>query len=185
MKKVLILLVAVVLVIGLIVCLSSFRSADVPVKTPPPAMFSIFYTCDIRGHIEPCGCASGMAGGISRRQTYLVENVPQDFLMVDAGDVTAGPREWEILELEYILKGYETMGYHAVNVGHREISLSFESLSEIKQQYDRFVSANVLGPDGQCVFEPYLVATLSNGCRCGIIGVADDNLSADVVGSRA
>ena len=35
----------------------------------PPEVFSIFYTCDTSGHIEPCGCVGGMAGGISRRQT--------------------------------------------------------------------------------------------------------------------
>ena len=123
-----------------------------------------------------------MAGGISRRKKHLAKSTPTDYLLVDAGDVAAGPREWEILELEYLLKGYQQMGYHAVNIGHREISLSFDALNAIKQQYDRFVSANVLGPDGQPVFAPYLVTSFSNGCRCAIIGVADDELTPDQIG---
>lgn len=148
----------------------------------PPPMFSIFFTCDTQGHIEPCGCTSGMAGGISRRQTYLVQNRLKDFLLVDAGDVTAGPRQWELLELEYILRGYRMMGYHAVNIGRREASLSFESLQKIKSQYPRLVSANVAGPDGKLVVDPYVIVPLSNGYRCGIIGILDETAGVDLLG---
>ena len=148
----------------------------------PPPVFSIFFTCDTQGHIEPCGCATGMAGGISRRQTYLAQNRVKNFLLVDAGDVTAGPREWELLELEYILRGYEKMGYHAVNIGRREASLSSEYLRKIKGQYPKFVSANVVGPDGQLIFPPYLIVPLSNGYRCGIIGILDETSGGDLLG---
>jgi hypothetical protein len=181
-KTTLAIVVASILLFGLIFCTVAVLDRAGAHAKMPPNTFSIFYTCDTRGHIEPCGCASGMAGGISRRQTYLSESIGQDFLLVDAGDVAAGPRMWEILELEYILKGYEMMGYHAVNVGHREISLSLERLNQIKQQYDRFVSANVLGPQGRPVFQPYVVTTLSNGYRCAIVGVADDRLEPDQIG---
>jgi hypothetical protein len=149
----------------------------------PPETFSIFYTCDTEGHMEPCGCASGMAGGISRRRAFLVQNAPGDFLLVDAGDVAAGPREWEVLELEYILKGYEIMGYHAVNVGHRELSLGLEGLRRVRRDYGRLISANVLDPNGAPVVEPYVVVELSNGYRCGIIGVVDDRVEPDQVGA--
>lgn len=175
--------VIVVGVLLLTIVLYSFKRLRSPeTAVAPPDVFSVFYTCDTRGHIEPCGCASGMAGGISRRQTYLAQARIRDSILVDAGDVTAGPRPWEVLELEYILKGYEKMGYHAVNIGHNEISMSFEALKKIKEQYDRFVSANVYGPDGELVFEPYLVARLANGYRCGIIGVADDDILPDDIG---
>ncbi|MBN2590503.1 MAG: hypothetical protein JXA96_11635 [Sedimentisphaerales bacterium] len=151
-------------------------------KVNPPELFSIFYTCDTSGHIEPCGCVGGMAGGLSRRQTYLVQSKPSDFLLVDAGDVTAGYRPWEILELEYILKGYEQMGYHAVNVGRREVLIKYDDLKNLKNQYSQFVSANLQGPDGKLVFEPFVVVKLSNGYRCGIIGILDDNLQEDEIG---
>ncbi len=149
----------------------------------PPETFSIFYTCDTEGHMEPCGCASGMAGGISRRRAFLAHNIPRDFLLVDAGDVIAGPREWELLELEYILKGYEVMGYHAVNIGHRELSLGLEGLRRVRRDYARLVSANVLDPNGDHVVEPYVVVELSNGYRCGIIGVVDEHVEPDQIGA--
>lgn len=148
----------------------------------PPGSFSIFYTCDTQGHIEPCGCASGMAGGISRRQTYLVRNLPRDFLLVDAGDVTAGSREWEILELEYLLKGYARMGYHAVNVGQRELSLGRDGLRLANQPFGKLVSANVLDPNGSPVVKPYVIVELSTGYRCGIIGIVDDRVEPDRIG---
>ncbi len=148
----------------------------------PPELFSIFYTCDTTGHIEPCGCVGGMAGGISRRQTYLSEAHPSDYLLVDAGNVTAGYRPWEILELEYILKGYQKMGYHAVNIGRREVMISYEDMTKLKEQYSQFVSANLHGPDGKLVFQPYVIARLSNGYRCGVIGILDDNLQPEDIG---
>ena len=62
---------AVVVLLLLILFVSGARWVSSSAAAAPPEVFSIFFTCDTRGHIEPCGCASGMAGGISRRQTYL------------------------------------------------------------------------------------------------------------------
>jgi hypothetical protein len=181
---------AVVLAVGIILLLLAWwmlvtRGSRLTLGTTPqpPETFSIFYTCDTQGHMEPCGCASGMAGGISRRRAFLVQNVPRDFLLVDAGDVVAGPREWEILELQYILKGYGIMGYHAVNIGQRELSLGLDGLRRIERDYGRLISANVLDPNGAPVVEPYVVVDLSNGYRCGIIGVVDDRVEPDQVGA--
>jgi hypothetical protein len=149
----------------------------------PPEELSIFFTCDTEGHIEPCGCASGMAGGISRRQTFLAANRPTDYLLVDAGDVTAGPRDWELLEMEYILKGYALMGYHAVNLGQREISLDVEDLLRIKRDYPQLVSANVVDGTDHPVVNPFVVVALSNGYRCGIIGIVGGQLEPDRIGA--
>lgn len=149
------------------------------VAAPPPENLSILYTCDTRGHIEPCGCASGQAGGIARRMTYMRDNVSGPAILVDAGDVTAGPRNWEVFEMEYILKGYVAMGYDAVNAGHREASLGKAKLQELNTEYDLFVSANLLDESGQTVLPPYRVVELDNGYRIGILGVMDDRIDAE------
>lgn len=149
----------------------------------PPSSFSIIYSCDTRGHIEPCGCASGQAGGISRRMTFLKEQVQGPHLLVDAGDVTAGPRNWEVFELAYILQGYTAMGYDAVNVGHREISLGAEKLREIGGTYDRFVSANVMDDTGALLFPPYRIADLGGGYRVGILGVTEGDVPPEDAGA--
>ncbi|MCF7954638.1 MAG: hypothetical protein K9M75_02435 [Phycisphaerae bacterium] len=184
MKKIVVPILVLLVLYGLITVFVAFfeDSPSTYGSRELPGEFAIYYTCDTRGHIEPCGCTSGMEGGISRRSYFLKNNLPLDYLLVDAGDVSAGPREWELLELEYILKGYESMGYHAVNAGHREVSIGFENLKKLGEKYSHFVSANVAGPDGELVFPPFIIAELSNGSRCGIIGVVDDELTADQIG---
>ena len=177
---------ASVLVFGALLLAGGFAGCR-PDATPTPAVeppdaLSIFYTCDTRGHISPCNCTAGIAGGIARRKTYIDGNRPANALIVDAGDVAAGPREWELLELEYILKGYEAIGYDAVNVGARETSFPVETLRELGKQHAFFVSANVQDDAGELVFEPYRVTTLSNGYRIGILGVVKDSLLPDEIG---
>jgi len=149
-----------------------------PSRSPgtPPDTLTIFYTCDTRGHIEPCTCATSYAGGIARRMTYVGERRTATSLLVDAGDLTAGPRDWELLELQYLLRGYMVMGYHAVNAGHREASVSPEKLRDLDAEFNLFVSANLLDKSGELVFVPYRIVDLPESYRVGIIGVMDDKL---------
>jgi 2',3'-cyclic-nucleotide 2'-phosphodiesterase (5'-nucleotidase family) len=160
----------------------SSETGSAAVPAAPPDQISIFYTADTRGHINPCNCSAGMAGGIARRATFVANQAPSHYLLVDAGDLTAGPREWELLELEYILKGYAAMGYHAVNVGHREIQIGADGLAKLGEQYPNFVSANVRKADGELLFDPYRIVTLDGGYRVAIMGVADNSLQADEIG---
>ncbi len=158
------------------------ESGTAAVAAAPPDKLSIFYTADTRGHIDPCNCSAGAAGGIARRMTYVEAQAPDAYLLVDAGDVTAGAREWELLELEYILKGYAAMGYDAVNIGHREIQAGAEGLATLRDQYPNFVSANVRDASGALIFEPFRVVTLAGGYRVAILGVADNTLESDEIG---
>lgn len=148
----------------------------------PPQALTIYYTCDTRGHIEPCGCTSGMAGGIARRKTYILSQRAEHALIVDAGDVTAGPREWELFELEHILKGYEQVGYHAVNAGHREASIGLQGLLDIKSRYGKFVSANLIDETGKPVFAPYALVEFPGQYTVAVIGVMDDALPTNEIG---
>ncbi|MCA9427903.1 MAG: hypothetical protein KC994_22680, partial [Candidatus Omnitrophica bacterium] len=151
-------------------------------KGTPPEELSIFYSCDTRGYIEPCRCSSGQAGGISRRMAFLNENEPQDFLLVDAGDVAAGPRDFEVFEMEYVLRGYQAMGYHAVNAGYREASIDLKTLKELQDQFGFFVSANLLDATGERVFPAYRIVDFPNNFRVGILGVLNDTLAPAELG---
>jgi hypothetical protein len=153
-------------------------------RTPgaAPENLSIYYTCDVRGNIEPCGCASAQAGGIARRMTVIRQHNVEHALLVDAGDLTAGPRDWEVFELTYVLKGYKAMGYHAVNAGHREASLGADTLRRLNSEYELFVSANLLDESGHTVLPAFRVVDLQRGYRIGILGVTDDSLSQDDLG---
>lgn len=157
--------------------------APVEVAVEPPDSLTVLYTCDTRGHISPCNCTAGVAGGIARRKTYIDENRTENALIVDAGNVAAGPREWELLELKYILKGYDAIGYDAVNIGAREVSFPLDTLRELKTMHPYFVSANVEDESGELIFEPFRVKTLSNGYRVAITGVVQNTLLSDEIGA--
>src|SRR5262245_1378555 len=106
---------------GLLAALAGCGEKPQPVAAKPAAgALSVFYTCDTRGNIKPCDCTEGTAGGMSRRAAYLEPLMTNAMVLVDAGNVTAGPREWERFDLEYILKAYDAMGYDAINLGQHE-----------------------------------------------------------------
>ncbi len=155
-----------------------------PLREPgvPPETLSVFYTCDTRGHILPCGCNPD-AGGLARRMTALEQFGQGAKLLVDAGNVVAGARDWEIVELEYLMDGYEMMGYDAVNVGAREVSLSLEQLQNLAAAFDLFVSANVLDEAGELVFPAYRIIDVTDTYRVGVLGVVDDGVSANDLGA--
>lgn len=153
-------------------CKERTPSAKTAAAMPP--LLTILYTCDTRGHIDPCGCSSGIAGGIARRRTFVSQQTEPFSLLVDAGDVTAGKRAWELLEFEYLLKGYREMGYSAVNAGLREASLNATNLAAMKMRYPFLISANLLGADGKPVLAPFVIVTLPEGHKAAIIGIVDD-----------
>lgn len=152
------------------------------VRSAAPESLTIFYTCDTRGHIDPCGCSTGMAGGIARRKTFLDAQRSGPHVLVDAGDITAGPRAWEVLELEYLLKGYQQMGYHAVNAGHREASLGREGILKLKAAFANLLSANLVDEEGRPVLAPYRIVSLPDGTKVGLLGILDDKSSGSEPG---
>jgi hypothetical protein len=157
---------------------------DTPrVSGTPPESLTIFYTADTRGHIEPCGCSEGMAGGIARRMTYLSSATQGAMLLVDAGDVTAGARDWERFEAQYILRGYKEMGYHAVNAGHREAQLTPDQLVELNDEFDLYISANLVDSTGKRILPAYKIVDFQKGYRVGIIGVMEDTLEDAELGA--
>ena len=169
---------------AVLIAIAGCTPTAAPVVPPePPEALSVFFTCDTRGHISPCNCVQGVAGGIARRKSFIDSKRTADSILVDAGDITAGPREWELLELEYILKGYAAMGYDAVNIGPREASLSAEQLRALRAGHDFLVSANLRDDAGEPIFPAFRVKTLSNGYRVGIIGVVKGTMPPEELGA--
>lgn len=173
----------VLLTVALGLCGCKEPASVTPVKPAPlPPSLTILYTCDTRGHIDPCGCSTGMAGGIARRKTFVGQQTGPYSLLVDAGDVTAGKRPWELLEFEYLLKGYQDMNYAAVNAGVREASLGATNLSRLRSTFPFLISANLLTHDGNPVLAPYVVADLPGDHKAAIIGIVDDTVAAAEIG---
>ncbi len=143
-----------------------------------PLNLRVYYTCDTHGHLYPCDCDTGKDGGVARRATVLAAR-SDDSLLVDAGDVTGGARDWELLEFEYLLRAYELLGYDAVNLGHREAAFSLKQLRAFSARCDLLISANLVDIEAREVVPPWRVATLSDGFKVGLLGVMDDTLAPD------
>lgn len=150
-------------------------SASSPHPAAPRAV-TLLYTCDTQGYIFPCDCEGGAEGGIARRARFVGAQPAANRLLVDAGNFVAGARDWEVLQARYLLRGYALMRYDAVNLGHREAGLGVEALKTLRTEFPRLVSANLLDAAGKPVVDPYVVVTLSDGTRVGIIGLMDDHL---------
>ncbi len=180
-------LAVIVLILMLICGIAYVRMGGVlgraRVAVEPPVSLTVFYTCDTRGHINPCNCEAGVAGGLARRTTFINNRRTPLSILVDAGDVTSGPREWELLELDYLLKGYGILKYDAVNVGAREASISHAELKKLAASYPYVISANVVDTSGSLVFPPYRIADLPEGYRVGMLGVLDEKTPADELGA--
>jgi hypothetical protein len=134
----------------------------------------IYFTCDTRGRLEPCGCFQGQFGGLTRLKTVLDAETAPHGLRVDVGDAIAGREDYEQIEYRYMLKAFAGLKYDALNLGHREARLSAAQLYEIKRASPvPLISANVLDrATGKPIFDPWRIVQRGS-FRIGLIGVLD------------
>jgi hypothetical protein len=134
----------------------------------------VWVSGDTQGYLEPCGCRRDQAGGLPARMTLVTQEQKPNRLLVDVGNLTSGGRAYELLKLDYLMRGMVTMGYDAVNLGKREVNLDRDTLlQKITAGKLPFVSCNVLNAQTQQpLTAPSLVKTFG-GLRVGITGVVE------------
>jgi hypothetical protein len=143
---------------------------------PPPAALDlpVYFTCDTRGRIEPCGCFTGQYGGLTRLKTVLDAEASANAVRLDVGDAVGGHEDYDLMEYHYVLRAFAAMKYDAVNIGGREAQFTAAQLREFKQSSPvPILGANLIDKNtGQPIFD---------GCRIvhrgvfsiGVIGVLD------------
>ena len=145
-------------------------------KTPPaqPLALPVFFTCDTRGRLEPCGCFTGQYGGLTRLKTVLDAEAPANALLVDVGDAVGGHEDYDLIEYRYVLRAFAAMNYDALNIGGREAQFSAAQLREIKKNSPApIISANLLDQASrQPLFDSYRLVR-RGPMRLAIIGVLD------------
>jgi len=175
--------IAILLLAGL--CVTAWLAIG-PTKStqPQPRPLSFLLTCDVRGRLVPCGCFSGQLGGLTRIASIFGKGVSPDSVKLDAGDAIAGAADYEQIQYGYLQKAFATMGYEALNAGHREARLSLEELRRIKSSAPvPIVSANLLDKSsGAPVFEPWRIITKGDW-RIAIIGVLDPRGIEETLGA--
>ena len=74
-------------------------------QPPPPTLdLPVYFTCDTRGRLEPCGCFVGQFGGLTRLKTVLDAEASTNALRVDVGDAIDGNEDYEFMEYRYMLR---------------------------------------------------------------------------------
>jgi hypothetical protein len=134
----------------------------------------LFVSGDTRNYLEPCGCRVDQAGGLGARMTLVTNNPKTPRILVDVGNLTSGGRRWELLKLEWLLKGMQTMGYDAVNLGAKEVDLEAATLQKIvRAEKVPFVSCNVLNRETGQRIAPAHRSVERAGIRVAVTGVVE------------
>lgn len=143
----------------------------------------LYFTCDTRGRLEPCGCFTGQFGGMTRLKTVLDAEAPAGALRVDVGDAIGGREDYDLIEYRYLLRAFAALKYDALNVGHREARLSAAQLREIKRASPvPILSANLLDKaTGKPIFDSCRILE-RGGFRIALIGVLDPRGLGDELG---
>ena len=143
----------------------------------------IYFTCDTRGRLEPCGCFTGQFGGLTRLKTVLDADRSPAGLRLDVGDAIAGSQDYDVIEYGYMLRAFRAMNYDALNVGQREARLSAAQLRRIKHDSPvPILSANLIeGATGKPLFEPWRLIE-RGGFRIVIIGLLDPHALSEPAG---
>lgn len=88
--------------------------------------------------MEPCGCASGQLGGLSRRHSFL-ENFLKDHphtLLLSTGNLTQGLTRQDRLKFQTILQAMNEMHYDVMGLGKEDLFLGFDDLQEMGPSCD-------------------------------------------------
>jgi hypothetical protein len=144
---------------------------------------TIVFTGDARGELENCHCPKDDFGGLERRSNYIneVRKDVDEILLLDVGDTLPlfNP-EFTRKTITYnafiSLKAMDMMGYDAMNVGESDLILGEKFLQE-KSQNLKFplISSNIAYKSkNELFFKPYVIKTMKNGLRVGIIGVTNE-----------
>jgi len=146
--------------------------------------FQIYFTADVSGRLEPCGCFTGQYGGLTRIDTWLNYKDPlASALRLDVGDAIKGINDFDVIHYEHILKGFNHLKYQALNVGSREAALPAATLSEILTRSGApLVSANLVDEtSGDLIFPAYRMVD-SQGQKVAVIGLLDPDSVTNTLG---
>ena len=144
----------------------------------------IYFTCDTRGRLEPCGCFEGQFGGLTRLKTVLDDDAPENALRVDIGDSIAGHEDYDFIEYRYLLRAFAAMKFDALNIGYREARLTASQLQEIKKTAPvAILSANLFDKaSGKPIFDSFKIVERGD-FRIAVIGVVDPRGLGDELGA--
>ena len=107
--------------------------------------FTIIYSGNLNGELEPCGCAEeSNLGGIKRRATMIqiLRAEQPDMFLISSGGLLSSESPQDRLKGEYILKGLATMDYDALGLQWSDLAFGSGFIQELALPW---VASNWLG----------------------------------------
>ena len=165
----------------------------------------LFYSADIHGNLEVCGCPIHPLGGVARRMGYInafhKRSPDAAIVMADVGRIFADEKQEGSDELradarlmnDWIVRANEVMNLELVNLSYRDLPYAGDLLKPdvtLKPEKSALISANVKVTDAARENPaPYLIKTvtgkrLKGPVRIAFIGLSDlppDNFKEQVV----
>jgi len=155
-----------------------------------PKKLTVIFTGDARGELENCHCPKDDFGGLERRANYIEEarRDSEEILLLDTGDVLPlfNPeftRQTITCNAFISMKAMDAMRYDVMNVGESDLILGEKFLEE-KSRNLKFplISSNIARSSmSQPFFKPYIIKTMKNGLKIGIVGILNERY---VINSR-
>ena len=144
-----------------------------PDKDSAGGDFTVHFTCDTFGRLEPCGCFTGQHGGLTRLRSWLEKRKDHKrSIKLDVGGAIAGKADYDIIQYRYLTRAYKTMDYSALNMGAREAAIPASTLTELSSSSPvPMLSASLVRTaDRTSILEPFRIIE-KDGTRIGILGV--------------
>lgn len=139
---------------------------------------TILHTNDHHGRPLAFPCDQEPGGGLPARKA-LFDQLKKDqsnVLILDAGDINDGFVESVLFNAEPDIKGYNLIGYDAMTIGNHEL---YKTLGRLETQKKLakfpFLCANIEYKNRQPLGKPYIIKTMPNGLKVGIIGITTNS----------
>ena len=149
-----------------------------PGKAPE---LELFYTGDVIGYLEDCGCKLNPAGGLARRE-WLIKQMKSDYpqtpiVLLDSGNYADNPTEEGDVRTAALLDAMVELGYRTVNIGDRDLTLGYDDFIEKTRGLKMdFISTNIVVQGTKdpvfptsSIFE--VKGTSGKPVRVGVLGV--------------
>jgi hypothetical protein len=154
----------------------------------------LFYSADIHGNLEVCGCPIHPLGGVARRMGYINafhrRSPEAAIVMADVGRIFADEKQEGSDELrpdarlmnDWIVRANDLMNLEIVNLSYRDLPYAGGLLlpdAKLKPERSALVSANVKVTDGTREnASPYIIKTVTGKrlklpLRIAFIGLSD------------
>src|SRR5260221_6607619 len=163
--------------------LTSAHGSDAQAPTAD-RRFTLFYTAEVHGTVEPCGCTSDPLGDVARYASVVrAARKAGEVLLVDAGGLSspeggAAPRERAGNELRarFLANELGKLGLRAVGLADTDLAAGTKAVRPARL-------ATNLAPTPGLASAPSMLQAV-NGVRVGVVGVVDPAVAA-AAGTKA